>query len=142
MLWQINEGEEVAIATDGDAAGCGREGGSLKVASRVVTYRRFVEIHQVGFDAVYDLEVEGHHNFVANGVVVHNSLEQDADVVMFISRDTGGAEDEFQDKNSAEIIIAKHRSGPIGSVNLTYIPSFTKFANRKRPKNQYQSDDN
>lgn len=142
MLWQMNEGEEVAIATDGDAVSCSSEGGSLKVARRVVTYRRFVEIYQVGFDAVYDLEVGGLHNFVANGVVVHNSLEQDADVVMFISRDTGGAEDEFQDKNSAEIIIAKHRSGPIGSVNLTYIPSFTKFTNRKRPKNQYQSDDN
>ncbi|MDA8277592.1 MAG: replicative DNA helicase [Actinomycetota bacterium] len=143
MLWQINEGDEIAITTQGEVPNHpDSNGGSLLLKERILTYRRFVEIHPVGFDAVYDLEVCRHHNFIANGVLVHNSLEQDADVVMFISRDTGGADDEFQDKNSAEIIIAKHRSGPIGSVNLTYIPSFTKFANRKRPKNQYQSDDN
>ena len=143
MLWQINEGEEVAVLSETSSQETrGLVDGALLLQERVVTFQRFIELHPMGFEAVYDLEVEGLSNFVANGVVVHNSLEQDADVVMFISRDTGGGEDEFQDKNTAEIIIAKHRSGPIGSVNLTYIPSFTKFANRKRPKNQYQSDDN
>ncbi|MDA8196320.1 MAG: replicative DNA helicase [Actinomycetota bacterium] len=143
MLWQINEGEEIAV-TEADESRRNRshDHGAVAQLSLTTKFLKFVDIHPVGFDAVYDLEVENYHNFIANGVVVHNSLEQDADVVMFISRDAGGPEDEFQDKNSAEIIIAKHRSGPIGSVNLTYIPSFTKFANRKRPKNQYQSEDN
>lgn len=40
----------------------------------------------MGVQPVFDATVPGTHNFIANGVVVHNSLEQDADMVMLISR--------------------------------------------------------
>ncbi len=59
------------------------------------------------------------------------AIEQDADVVMFIYRDEYYNKDS-DSKNVAEIIIAKQRNGPIGTVNLAWIPQFTKFANLEK----------
>lgn len=59
------------------------------------------------------------------------SLEQDADVVMFIYRDEMYNPDS-PDKGSAEVIVAKHRSGPIGTKRLVYLASYTRFDNAAR----------
>lgn len=59
------------------------------------------------------------------------AIEQDADVVMFIYRDDYYNKDTDM-KNIAEIIIAKQRNGPIGTVNLAWLPNYTKFANATR----------
>ena len=56
------------------------------------------------------------------------AIEQDADVVMFIYRDDYYNKD-TELKNVAEIIIAKQRNGAIGTINLTWLPQYTKFAN-------------
>ena len=56
------------------------------------------------------------------------AIEQDADVVMFIYRDDYYHKD-TELKNVAEIIIAKQRNGAIGTINLTWLPQYTKFAN-------------
>ena len=56
------------------------------------------------------------------------AIEQDADVVMFIYRDDYYNK-ETELKNISEIIIAKQRNGPIGTVNLAWLPQYTKFAN-------------
>ena len=58
------------------------------------------------------------------------AIEQDADVVMFIYRDDYYNKDS-ENKNIAEIIIAKQRNGPIGTVNLVWMPNYTKFVNMK-----------
>jgi replicative DNA helicase len=54
------------------------------------------------------------------------ALEQDADVILFIYRDEVYNEDS-QEGNKAEINIAKHRNGPIGTVNLTFLKEYTRF---------------
>ena len=59
------------------------------------------------------------------------SLEQDADIVMFIYRDEYYNEDSDK-KGQAEIIIAKHRNGATGSVDLSFRKEFTKFGNLSR----------
>ena len=59
------------------------------------------------------------------------AIEQDADVVMFIYRDDYYNKD-TEHVNEAEIIIAKQRNGPIGTVTLTWLPQYTKFANSQR----------
>ena len=59
------------------------------------------------------------------------AIEQDADVVMFIYRDDYYNKD-TEKKNIAEIIIAKQRNGPIGTVELVWLPNYTKFANMQK----------
>ncbi|MDA2960232.1 MAG: replicative DNA helicase [Actinomycetota bacterium] len=59
------------------------------------------------------------------------SLEQDADVVMFLYRDEVYNSDS-SDKGSAEVIIAKHRSGPIGTKRLVFLGQYTRFDNAAR----------
>lgn len=59
------------------------------------------------------------------------AIEQDADVVMFLYRDDYYNKDTDK-KNIAEVIIAKQRNGPIGTVNLVWLPQYTKFANMQK----------
>lgn len=59
------------------------------------------------------------------------AIEQDADVVMFLYRDEYYNK-ESELKGTAEVIIAKQRNGPIGTVTLAWLPQFTKFANIKK----------
>ena len=59
------------------------------------------------------------------------AIEQDADVVMFIYRDDYYNKDTDR-KGIAEIIIAKQRNGPIGTVELVWLPDYTKFANLEK----------
>jgi replicative DNA helicase len=59
------------------------------------------------------------------------SLEQDADVVMFIYRDEV-YNVESSDRGSAEIIVQKHRNGPIGTRRLVYLGAYTRFENAAR----------
>ncbi len=59
------------------------------------------------------------------------AIEQDADIVMFIYRDDYYNKDS-DNKGIAEIIISKHRNGPTGTVNLVWLPQYTKFANMEK----------
>ena len=59
------------------------------------------------------------------------AIEQDADVIMFIYRDDYYNKDTDR-KNISEIIIAKQRNGPIGTVELVWLPQYTKFANMEK----------
>lgn len=97
-----------------------------KLANSDVYWDEITSIETDGEEEVYDLTVEGLHNFVANDIVVHNSIEQDADIVMFIYRE------ELYDPNTdkkgiAEIHIAKHRNGPVGVVPMRFEASTTRF---------------
>jgi replicative DNA helicase len=58
------------------------------------------------------------------------ALEQDADIVMFIHRDP--LSEDAQAKGIAEIVVAKHRNGPVGKVNLTWLEHLTLFRNYAR----------
>jgi replicative DNA helicase len=87
-----------------------------------------------GFDEVYDLTVDGLHNFVAGNIVAHNSIEQDSDVVMFLYRPEYYKSDERP--GIAEVIVAKHRNGPTGTIELKFRRDHTRFYNleTRRPE--------
>ena len=104
--------------------------GICDLATSDIFWDEIMSITKLGVEDVYDATVEGVHNFVANDIVIHNSLEQDADVVLFIYR-----EDKYKpdptNQGITEIIIAKHRNGPVGSVKLYFnerTVSFTDLA--------------
>ena len=84
-------------------------------------------IEPAGVEDVFDMTVPGTHNFVANDLVVHNSIEQDSDVVMFLYRDEV-YNPETEARGEAELIIGKHRNGPTGVVRLAFMNQYTKFA--------------
>ena len=59
------------------------------------------------------------------------SIEQDADMVMFIHREDFFEKDS-EKKGTAQIIIAKQRNGPIGNIPLAWFPEYTRFANLEK----------
>ena len=67
------------------------------------------------------------------------SIEQDADVVMFIYREDRYNENSLK-KNIAEIIVAKHRNGPIGSVELYFDEQRVSFRNLEKGEYQVEAD--
>ncbi len=101
------------------------------LAASDVIWDTIVSIEELGPQPVYDATVYGTHNFVADGIVVHNSIEQDADVVMFIYRDEV-YNAESPDRGTAEILVSKHRNGPTGMVRLAFLDHYTRFANMAR----------
>jgi replicative DNA helicase len=96
-----------------------------------VLWDEVVGIDPLGEQPVFDATVHETHNFVANGITVENSIEQDADVVMFIYRDEV-YDPKPENAGQAEILVAKHRSGPTGVVQLAFLPQYTRFANMAR----------
>jgi replicative DNA helicase len=95
-----------------------------------VFWDRVVAIDDGGEEEVFDLTVPGPASWLADGIVSHNSgqIEQDADLVMFIYREEY-YEKESERPGEADIIIAKHRNGPVGDVVLTFQKEYPKFMN-------------
>jgi replicative DNA helicase len=90
---------------------------------------RVMSIAPDGEEEVFDLSVPGPACWLADSVISHNSgaLEQDSDIVLFIHRDP--LSEDLQAKGLAEIIIAKHRNGPVGKITLTWLEHLTLFRN-------------
>ena len=80
-------------------------------------------------------EQRSDHRPILSDLRESGAIEQDADLVMFLYRDDYYNKD-TEIKNMAEIIIAKQRNGPIGTVNLAWLPNYTKFANANRQEQE------
>jgi replicative DNA helicase len=117
-LDQLEPGERVALPRSSDIP--------LQLAKSDAHWDQVASIQPAGIEEVYDLEVPGHHNFVAGDIIVHNSLEQDADVVMFIYRDEM-YHPETEKQHIADIIVAKHRNGPTGTIQLFFRNRLAQF---------------
>jgi replicative DNA helicase len=97
-----------------------------RLSASDVYWDRVDSIEPDGEEEVYDLTVDELHNFVADNVIVHNSIEQDADLVMFIYRDEY-YDNESEREGIADLIIAKHRNGGLGTVELAFQKEFPRF---------------
>jgi replicative DNA helicase len=97
-----------------------------RLAGSDVYWDRIEAIEPDGEAEVFDLTVDKHHNFVCEGVITHNSIEQDADLVMFIYRDEY-YDNESEREGIADLIIAKHRNGGLGTVELAFQKEFPRF---------------
>jgi replicative DNA helicase len=108
----------------------------VDLATSDVFWDEIVEIVPQGEMPTFDATVEETHNFVANGIIAHNSIEQDADIVMFLYRDEYYNREKSEKPGIAEIIVAKHRNGPTGMIELMFRKELTRFENleRRRPE--------
>jgi replicative DNA helicase len=96
------------------------------LATNDVFWDEVAAIEPLGEQEVYDATVVGTHNFIANGIAVHNSIEQDADVVILLHRD------DYYDRESprageADFIVAKHRNGPTDTVTVAAQLHLSRF---------------
>ncbi|MER3443564.1 MAG: replicative DNA helicase [Meiothermus sp.] len=97
-----------------------------RTAGSDIYWDKVVSVEAAGEEEVFDLTVPGPHNFIANNIIVHNSIEQDADLVLFIYRD------DYYNPHSekagiAEIIVGKQRNGPTGTVDLQFHAQHVRF---------------
>ncbi|MBA0123987.1 replicative DNA helicase [Haloechinothrix sp. YIM 98757] len=97
------------------------------LATNDVFWDEIAEITSLGQQEVYDATVPGTNNFVANGVAVHNSLEQDADIVLLINRPDASEQDDPR-AGEADLILAKHRAGPTSTVTVAHQLHYSRFA--------------
>ncbi len=100
----------------------------LKLAQSDIYWDEIIKIIPDGETEVFDLTVENLQSFVCNNIILHNSIEQDADVVTFIYREDYYKPSE-ENAGIAELLIAKQRNGPTGTVKLAFLKEFTRFEN-------------
>ena len=101
------------------------------LATSDVFWDKIVEITSIGEHDVYDGTVPGTNNFVAQGISVHNSLEQDADMVILLNRPDAFERDDPRG-GEADLILAKHRNGPTKTVTVAHQLHLSRFTNMAR----------
>ncbi len=95
-------------------------------ATNDIIWDSVVKIEPLGEQEVYDATVLGLHNFVANGIAVHNSIEQDADMVILLHREDA-YEKESPRAGEADFIVAKHRNGPTATITVAFQGHYSRF---------------
>ena len=96
------------------------------IATNDVFWDEIASVTSLGEQPVYDATVPGTSNFVANGISLHNSIEQDADMVILLHREDA-YERESPRAGEADFIVAKHRNGPTATVTVAFQGHFSRF---------------
>jgi replicative DNA helicase len=103
------------------------------LANSDIHWDEITDITPLDEEDVYDATVLKFHNFTTNDIIVHNSIEQDADMVLFLYRAEYYGITQDLDGNptagTGEVLIAKHRNGALKDVKLRFVGRFTKFEN-------------
>ncbi|MER7454183.1 replicative DNA helicase [Nocardia beijingensis] len=96
-----------------------------------VFWDKIVDITSLGEQDVYDGTVPGTHNFVAQGISAHNSLEQDADMVILLHRPDAFERDDPRG-GEADLILGKHRNGPTATITVAHQLHLSRFVDMAR----------
>jgi replicative DNA helicase len=102
------------------------DAGLQMLSTNDVYWDEIKSVESLGKQSVYDATVLGTHNFVANGVNLHNSIEQDSDVVILLHREDA-YERESPRAGEADLIVAKHRNGPTTTVTVAFQGHYSRF---------------
>ncbi|CAM9091869.1 unnamed protein product [Choristocarpus tenellus] len=95
-----------------------------------ISWDKILKINYEKLESVYDLQIRNFSNYLTNHIIIHNSIEQDADIVIMLYRDDYYNKDSLE-KDIIEIIISKHRNGPIGVTKLKFDSKYLRFFNIK-----------
>ena len=103
-----------------------------RTANGDVCWDSVESIESIGVQEVYDATVPGTQNFIADGIAVHNSLEQDADMVVLIHRE------DFYERESprageADLLLVKHRNGPTATCTVAFQGHYSRFVDMVQP---------
>jgi replicative DNA helicase len=96
------------------------------LATSDVFWDQVVSVETLGEQEVYDATVLGTHNFIANGIHIHNSIEQDADMVILLHREDA-YEKESPRAGEADLVVAKHRNGPTATITVAFQGHYSRF---------------
>ena len=96
------------------------------LATNDVYWDAIASVEPIGEQAVYDATVLGVHNFVANGIALHNSIEQDADMVILLHREDA-YEKESTRPGEADLLVVKHRNGPTRDITVAFQGHYSRF---------------
>jgi replicative DNA helicase len=98
------------------------------LATNDVFWDKVVEIESLGEHDVFDGSVPGTNCFVAQGITAHNSLEQDADMVILLHRPDAFERDDPRG-GEADLILGKHRNGPTKTITVAHQLHLSRFTN-------------
>jgi replicative DNA helicase len=97
------------------------------LATNDVFWDEIVEVTSLGEQEVFDATVPGTENFIADGLILHNSIEQDADMVILLHRPDAFERDDPR-AGEADLILAKHRNGPTSTITVAHQLHYSRFA--------------
>jgi len=103
-----------------------------------IFWNKVKSIEEYGIEDTYDLTVDETHNFIANGIVVKNSLEQNAATVMFTDHVAKKTRTGIED--AIEINIVKNRHGIKAGLTVPIIPMYHRIDNSYVSKKEYKND--
>ena len=101
------------------------------LANNDVFWDKAVSVESIGEQEVYDATVLRTHNFIANGIAAHNSIEQDADMVLLLHRPDAFERDDPR-AGEADLILAKHRNGPTATITVAHQLHYSRFVDMAR----------
>ena len=91
-------------------------------------YNKIINIEYTGINYVYNKTIPNMHNYLYKNILLHNSIEQDSDIVIMLYRQDYYKEKSFEPQIT-ELIVAKHRNGPTGTARLLFNPTIATFEN-------------
>jgi len=80
------------------------------------------------YSKLYDLNMQNYFNFICNKIILHNSIEQDSDIVMMLY-EKDKDENQLENKKILDIVLCKNRNGAIGSFKVVFLPEINLFQN-------------
>jgi replicative DNA helicase len=107
---------------------------NIKLIINQITFQQKIKSFGLNYNHsqnVFDLTIPIFHNFLQHKIILHNSIEQDADVVLMLYRDDyyKAANPKNVTRSLIDIIVAKHRNGPVGNASLIFDTNIMRFFN-------------
>lgn len=99
-----------------------------------IIYKKIANIIYYNYHKVYDISMIKYMNFISNRVILHNSIEQDADIILMLYDKNTSQYNKQKNEKVMDITIAKNRNGPIGYCQLSFSLNNTVFKNISETK--------